>query len=203
MNKVHEEIEKRFIKRKRGYLFLLSDFRGLGTEAAIKMALSRLSKQGKVKRLAKGVYVVPKVDSVIGKILPSMEEIAEFIARKSKVKIKPAGAFALHKLGLTTQVPTRLVYITDGAARQIRIGKAIIKFKPTTPKKLSLEGKLSSLIIQALEELGIDQIDADTTMRIRELLKQEKEDKLIRDMKLAPAKISDFLYKLLKEEKND
>lgn len=202
MDKVHQEIEKRLMKRKRGYLFLLSDFRGLGTESAIKMALSRLSKDGKVKRLAKGIYVVPKTDPLIGKILPSMEEIAEFIARKSKVRIKPAGSFALHKLGLTTQVPTRLVYLTDGAARQIRIGKAVIKFKPTTPKKLSLEGELSGLIIQALEELGVENIDHAIERRIKELLGKEKEDKLLRDMKLAPAKISDYLYKLLKEEKN-
>ena|SRR6218665_1297889 len=201
MDKVHREIEKRVSKRKRGYLFFLSDFRGLGSDAAIKMAFSRLTKENKVKRLAKGVYVIPKIDPVIGMVLPSMEEIAQFIARKSKVRIKPAGAYALHKLGLTTQVPTRLVYITDGAARQIKIGRAIIKFKPTSPKKLALEGEISSLVIQALDELGPDNIEESTKARIKLLLKKEDPGKLLKDMKLAPGKISDFLYMLLKEEK--
>lgn len=200
MDKTHTEIEKKLLKAKGGSIFFLSDFRGTGTEGAIKMALSRLTKDKKVKRIAHGIYLVPKIDPLIGEVLPSMESIAYAIAEKDRVHIKPAGAFALHKLGLSTQVPMKLVYLTDGALKQLKIGKTTIKFKPTTAKKLSLKGPLSSLIIQALEELGTEHIEDTTKKRIKELLHKEDKKKLLSDMKLAPAKVSDYLFLLLKEQ---
>ena len=201
MNIVQKDIERKLNKVKKGQLLFLADFRGFGSEAAIKMALSRLVKQEKVKRIAHGIYLVPKSDPVLGLIFPSMEQIAEAIAKRDHVKIKPAGAYALHKLGLTTQVPTRLVYLTNGAPREIKIGKTSIKFKATTSKKFALRGKLSSLIIQALEEINPANIDPEMKQRIKELLAKEDPKKLGYDIKLAPARISDFLYELLKESK--
>jgi predicted transcriptional regulator of viral defense system len=199
MNIVQKEIENRLSKSRKGQLIFLSDFRDIGSQAAIKMTLSRLSKDGKIKRIAHGIYLIPKLDPVLGEIYPSMEEIAEAVAKKEHVKIKPAGAYALHKLGLTTQVPTKLVYITDGAPRLIKIGKTTIKFKATSRKKLALKGTISSLIVQALEELGTKNIELSTKQRIKELLLKEDKKKLMNDIKLAPVRISEYLYSLLKE----
>jgi hypothetical protein len=67
------------------------------------------------------------------------------------MRIRPAGACALIKLGLLTQVQVRLVYIPDGQAKQIKIGKGGVKFKPVTPKKFGMKGPISSLLIQGLE----------------------------------------------------
>jgi predicted transcriptional regulator of viral defense system len=195
---VHKEIEKKFTKSKKGQILFISDFRGMGSEAAIRKALSRLTKENKVKRIAHGIYLVPEIDPLLGKRLPSMEKIAEAIAGKEQIRIKPSGAYALHKLGLSTQVPMKLVYLTEGSQRSIRIGKSLIKFKHTTPKKVALEGELSSLIVQALEELGTENLEQATVKRIKELLQKEKSKTLIHDLKLAPGKISEFLYTLLK-----
>lgn len=203
METIHSNIEKKLERRKRGQLFFLSDFRGLGSDAAIRQSISRLSKEKKIKRVAQGIYVVPIIDPVLGELMPSMESIAEAIAKKDHVRIKPAGAYALHKLGITTQIPMKLVYVTDGAPKQIKIGKATIKFKPTTSKKLAMEGELSSLIIQALEEIGTENLDLKTVERIKDLLFKEDSRKLMRDIKLAPARISDFLFSLLKNEPHD
>ncbi len=201
MGTVHQYIERSLSKHKKGDLIFPTDFRNAGNEGAIKMALSRLAKEGKLERLAHGIYFIPKTDPLFGPVYPGPEEVAESLARKEKVRIRPAGAYALHKLGLTTQVPTRLVYITDGASRNLKVGKASIKFKATTPKKLSAKGKLSGLIIQALEELDIKNIDIDTENRIRELLKKEEPAHLKNDMALAPARIHDYLLQLLKQSK--
>lgn len=201
--KVHTEIEKKLAKGKRGHLFFLSDFRGLGSEVAIRKALSRLCKESKIKRIAHGIYLLPERDPVLGEIMPSMASVAEAIAKKEHVRIKPVGSYALHKLGLTTQVPMKLVYLTDGAARTIRIGKNTIKFKPTTPKKLASEGELSSLIIQALQELGTENLEPNIRTRIKELLFKEDRKKLMKDIKLAPGQISDYLFSLLNEDSND
>ena len=161
------------------------------------MALNRLNKENIIKRIAHGIYLIPKIDPIFGAVSPSPEEVAEALAKKEKVKIKPAGAYALHKLGLTTQVPTKLVYLTDGSPREIKMGKTIIKFKATTSKKLAMTGPYSSLIIQALEELGTENIDEQTESKIKALLRKESPALLLNDLKLAPAKINDYIIKLL------
>ena len=105
---------------------------------------------------------------------------------------------ALHRLGLTTQVPTKLVYITDGENRQIKIGKTVMMFKATTPKKMSLEGQLSSLVILALDELNPKNIDSDTERKIKEILQQENPGQLKRNLSLTSGRIYDYIVKILK-----
>jgi len=199
MDSVQKHIKRSISRSKKGELIFPTDYRGMGSEASIKMALSRLAKEGKLQRLAHGIYFVPKMDPLFGELYPGPQEVAESLARKEKVRIRPAGAYALHRLGLTTQVPTRLVYITDGASRNLKVGNATIRFKATTPKKLSTKGKISGLLIQALEELDIEHIDAETENKIRELLRKEEPAHLKYDLTLAPAKIHDYLLQLMKE----
>jgi hypothetical protein len=187
-------------KKKPGDLVFPTDYRGYGTEAAIKKALSRLARGGAVRRLSHGIYYIPKTDPVLGELKPAAEEVAQMIARKEKIKIRPTGAYALNKLGLTTQVPTKLVYITDGNAKQFRVGKLPVKFIPTSHKKLSMVGEISGLVIQALEELDMKEITPAMAERIRELLLKENSKKLKHDLTLAPARVNDFIVKLLKSD---
>ena len=186
-----------------GEIFFPTDFRGRGSQAAIKMALSRAVRSGHIQRLAQGIYFVPFIDPVLGELTPSPEAVAEQLAEREKVRIRPAGSFALHKLGLTTQVPTRLVYLTDGHPRKLKIGKASVEFKATTPKKMSLSGKISGPLILALESLELDKIDPHTEKRIIHLLQLENQALLTQDLKLAPGKIYDYLVRLLKQIPND
>lgn len=203
MTSVQESIEINLDRIKKGHLIFPADFRGLGSEAAIKMALSRLAKQGKLDRLAHGIYYIPKQDSDLGKLKPSMEEIAKAIAKRERVRILPSGVYALNKLGLSTQVPTKLVYITDGPPRMIKLGKGGIRFKATTAKKLALKGSISSLIILALDELGIENVTPEMKDRLTVLLSKENPKLLKHDLSLAPAKVHDYILQLLKEYKND
>lgn len=199
MEKTHTHIEQKISRKKEGHLIFPSDFRGTGTDSAIKKALSRLAEKGMIKRLAHGIYYVPKTDPVLGELRPGADDVVKMIAQKEKIRIKPAGAYALHKLGLTTQVPTRLVYITDGHPRQFMLGKLQIKFKPTTSKRLLRKGKISSLVIQALEEIGTKSIDEETGSKLRHLLLQENPRILKQDLELAPVKVNNYILKLLKE----
>ena len=198
MESTSRTIEKRINSRRNsGELIFPVDFRGSGTEAAIKMALSRLSKEGVIKRIGHGIYLIPKRDEIFGDILPGPQEVAESIAKKDKVRIMPSGATAMHKLGLTSQVPMKLVYLTDGPARQIKLGDTTIKFKPATPKKFAMKGKYSSLIIQAINEIGVENIDSHYADKIKQLLNQENKAALKHDLRLASAKINDYLVKLI------
>jgi predicted transcriptional regulator of viral defense system len=203
MEDVQKNISNYLSKRKGGSLIFPSDFRGIGTDVAIKKALSRLTRQGKLRRATHGVYYVPRVDPVLGELHPGAEELAEMLAKKEKIRIRPAGAYALNKLGLSTQVPTRLVYITDGSSRRLTMGKQEIRFKATTPKKLATTGKISSLVIQALEELDVDRIDEHMAAKIRRLLLAEDARHLKHDLALATARVADYIVTLLNDKRYD
>ena len=100
---------------------------------------------------------------------------------------------ALNKLGLSTQVPMKLVYLTDGGTRNIKVGKRTISFKNTSPKNLFMKGEISSMVIQALKTIGNSKLDDSTLLKIQNILKKEKKDNIINDAKLAPVWISKIL----------
>jgi predicted transcriptional regulator of viral defense system len=192
---VSQIIELKINRCKPSQVFSPSDFKELGTSTAIRKALSRLVESGKVERMGQGIYVVPKKDKVFGKVLPSMEHLAEALAKKEHVKIKPSGQYALNKVGLSTQVPMRLVFLTTGNSKRIQIGKSAIIFKSTTAKKLSMKGDITSLLFLGLEELDLQKISPTQMDRILELLKQESPENLKYNLRLAPTKVSDFVVK--------
>lgn len=201
---IHSQIVGILKQLPAGSLIFPSQFLEIGSESAIKMSLSRLAKENKVERLAHGIYFVPKVDPMLGKLYPPIEEVAKAIAERDKVNIKPAGAYALNRLGLSTQVPMNFVYITDGAARSIKIGKIKIKFKATVPKKLATKGPISGLVIQALEELGPNEVTAEMMDKITNLLTKEDPELLRHDAKLTTAWIARIFYNILQQKtKND
>lgn len=201
VNSIHSQILRKIKRIPPGKPLFPSDFKGLGSEAAIKMALMRLAREDKLDRIAHGIYVVPKEDSRLGKIPPSLEEVAQAIAERDHARIRPAGAFALNKLGLSTQVPTRLVYITDGAPRHIRVGKRSIKFKPASPRNLAYKGKISGLVVQAFKELGNKGVTDEVIRKVKTLLRNEKPEVIMTDAKLAPYWIAKIFYDILNEKK--
>jgi hypothetical protein len=179
-----------------------SDYVEIGSADAVRATFSRLAKDGTLKRLAQGIYLYPKEDSLLGALQPSLEDIALAIARRDKVRIMPTGVTALKKLGLSTQVPMKMVYLTDGKPKKIRIGKSLLTFKPAAPKKLAMKGKISSLVIQALEEMGQKVLkDEKTINRITELLQREDKKIIKQDAKLASAWIARLVYSITEKMK--
>jgi hypothetical protein len=135
------------------------------------------------------------MDEYIGEVLPTAEEIAKAIAKRDRIKLVPTGAYALHALGLSTQIPLKLVFLTDGAPRTIEVGKRTIKLKKTTPRNLKARGKISSLVIQALREIGKDNATAEEQSKIIELLQKEDPANLKFDISLAP----EWIRKIIKQ----
>ena len=84
MSTAHGQIEQVIKHRRKGELIFPTDFRGLGSEGAIKMTLTRLNKEGLIERLGRGIYLMPKTDPIFGKISPAPEEIANAIAKKER-----------------------------------------------------------------------------------------------------------------------
>jgi hypothetical protein len=183
-------------RSKRGSVVFPGDFNDTGSPEAVRKALSRLEKEGYLQRMAKGIYFVPQVDPVLGVLYPSTEEIAQQIARRDKARILPTGLYALNRLGLSTQVPLKVTFLTDGSPRKLKVGKRLIAFKATSPKKLAVKGPISGLIIQALQELGVHAVTADIKNRLQTLLAKEDEKNIIHDANLAPAWIRQLLQTL-------
>lgn len=198
---IHNTLLTQILKAKKGRLIFPSDFKGAAGTGAIRQTLSRLVKDGILKRLAHGIYLLPQEDPVLGVLYPSTDDIARAIAKRDKVRIMPAGLNALNKLGISTQVPMKVVYFTDGKPKTIKAGKRTITFKTTTPKKLSTKGKISSLAIQALEELGKDGVTPEIIIRLTKILQKEKKEIIKGDAKLAPEWIAQLLFSITEKMK--
>ncbi|MEQ6120825.1 DUF6088 family protein [Reichenbachiella sp. MALMAid0571] len=193
------KIDKVIKSKPRGALVFPDDFTKIGSSESIRKALQRLENKGAIKRVAQGIYVRPKIDPYIGEVLPSAEEVATGIAKRDKIRLVPTGVYALNALGLSTQIPIKLVFLTDGAPREIKLSKRSIKLKKTTPKTLLAKGEISSLVIQALREIGKDKISAEEELKILALLKKENQKDLAHDLKLAPVWIRKIMQKAIQQ----
>ena len=199
MQSIVEQIGTLISVKPKGTLFFPDDFQHTGSSEAVRKALQRLENKGTIRRVAHGIYVRPKVSTYIGEVWPTAEEVAQAIAKRDKIRLVPTGIYALHALGLSTQVPLKLVILTDGAARTIKVGKRTIKLKKTTPKNLMGKGKISSLVIQALREIGKDKVNDAELKQIMKLLKEEDRLHLKHDIKLAPEWIKQIMKEAIDE----
>ena len=181
----------------KGSVLFVDDFIDYGNSESVKKALLRLKEKEILVRLAHGIYMYPKVDKELGVLFPSTEEIAKAIARRDKARILPTGVQALNKLGLSTQVPMKVVYLTDGAARTVKIGKRLITFKKTSPKNLLVKGEISGLAIQALKTIGQNRADGKTIEKFQAILKNEKKENIIHDAKLSPVWVNKILMQVI------
>jgi len=194
---IDNQIENTVERAEAGAIFFVEDFRGIGTPGAIHIALHRLANSSKIKRLSRGIYAKPKYNELVGEILPTTEEVAKAIAKRDKARILPTGSYAMHVLGLSTQIPLKLVYLTDGSPRKINIGNRSVQFKKTTPKNLSLKGEVSKLVVQALKEIGKNKSTENELNRIQELLRKEDYETLKHDIALAPQWVAAIMSKAL------
>ncbi len=188
-NTVIDELKK----LQKGTILFVDDFLDFGNPESVKKALYRMEEKGLLIRLAHGIYLYPKKDKTLGVLYPSAEEIAIAIAKRDRARIIPTGIQALNKLGLSTQIPLKIVFLTDGAARSIKIGKRTITFKKTSPKNLLAKGEISGLVIQALKSIGQHKVEEEVLTKLLNLLKKEKKENILHDAKLAPAWINKIL----------
>lgn len=204
MNKSIEiQILNKIKKAGKGVLFFAEDFAKMGSPKGVNKSLERLVAKGKLARAARGIYMRPKVDKIIGQLTPRIEDIAIAIARRDRARIAPTGTYALNRLGLSTQVPLNIIYLTDGIARKVKLGNYVITFKKTAPKNLSAVGDISKLAIQALRAIGKENVTEDDVKKIQALLMKEKPTRLEHDIRLAPAWIREIMKPVIIKMQHD
>jgi hypothetical protein len=186
--------------RGRGSVFVPTDFLDLGSREAIDIVLHRLVKKGTIRRLARGIYDFPQEHPVLGWLQPSPEKIAEALVGRDCTRIQPTGAYAANILGLSEQIPAKVVFLTDGPSRTIKIGQTTIQLRRTTAKNMAMAGRLSGLLIQALRELGKENVTVERLEHLRRILPPEKRLELLKDIRLAPEWMHSVFRKLAAED---
>lgn len=195
-----QSIEKKILdqikKRGRGNFLFASDFLEFGEQKSVSKALERLMKEEMIIRISRGVYYYPRKDKALGLglLYPTLEDIAEGIAKRDKARIVPTGHYALNRLGFTTQVPMNIVYLTDGSERKLNFSNGTsIQFKYTAPKNLSFQSELAMLLTFAYKTLGKENITAEVLAHTKQLLTKDEEQRVKHDFNLMPAWVSSII----------
>lgn len=197
---VHDKIRRQVEKRERGAVFVTREFLELGSRAAVDEALSRLAREGVIRRLTRGLYDYPRLHPVLGPVPADPDQIASALARKTGSRIQSAGSRAANALGLSTQVPARAVYLTDGRRRTVQIGGQTIELRHVAPRSLAGAGRTEGTVIQALRHLGPEQIDVETVERLRQTLTAREKAALRREALSAPGWLVPTLQEIARTE---
>ena len=145
-------------------------FADLGNRAAVDQSLSRLAKAGKVRRISRGVYDIPKTHPALGALSPDPDAIAKSIAAQAGYRLQPTPARAANALGLSSQVPAQIVFLIDGSSRKIKVGDQVIHFKHAGPRALLGAGTSAGVALQAIRAFGPDHLTAGIIQQLRQSL---------------------------------
>ena len=187
LNSIDTQIARRVQRSARGTVFTPDSFAALGSRASIDKALQRIVARGELRRLSRGLYDKPRQDELLGTLWPSVDAVVKAVAGKDKLRTQPAGVYAANMLGLSEQVPAKVVLLTDGISRTVQAGPMRISLKRTTPRQMAAAGRLSGLMIQAFKSLGAPHITPERIERLRETIPAAERARLVQDLALAPA----------------
>lgn len=195
MQTMRDKIVARIERLGEGKAFSAKDFLDIASRGTIDMALSELTRNGTIRRIQRGLYDMPKINPALGgKLSPDIDEAAQAVARRQRWKIVPDGAWAANILGLSTQVPSKIIYLTDGPNHEVPIGRRTIHFKHARPKALTgPEGKIA-LVVQALRYLGKDGAGAGEIDTLRAGLTPAEKRQLVKDTRFGV----DWIYEVAK-----
>ena len=185
----------------RGWVFSPASFKGLGSRAAVESALRRHKNEGTIRQLARGLYDYPRTDPQLGVLAPTIEQITTALEARDAVRLQPSGAYAANLLGLSDQVPMKIVFLTDGPTRKLQIGKRQILLKRTTPRNMATAGRISGTVIQALRWLGQRHTDDQTTDTLKRRLGPKDKAQLMKDIHYAPIWIAQVIRAIAEEGK--
>jgi hypothetical protein len=179
-------IARRVKASARGVVFTPDTFATLGSRTSIDKALQRLVARGELRRLSRGLYDKPRQDELLGVLWPSVDAVVKAIAGRNRMRTQPAGGYAANLLGLSEQVPAKVLLLTDGLSRTVQAGPMRITLKRTTPRQMAAAGRLSGLLIQAFKSIGAQHLSKRHVEHLRATLPAEQRAKVADDIALAP-----------------
>jgi len=188
-----KKVISRIYGHKRGWVFTPDDFKDLGSRNAVASALKRYVQKGTIRRLTRGLYDYPATDSELGVLEPAVDAIVLAISRRDAIQFQPSGAYAANLLGLSAQVPTTIVYLTDGRTQKLSVHGRTIEFRNATPQTMITAGTVTGLVIQALRHVGRENVDDRVISQLDAKLNADDRRKLKRDIRYAPEWIAEII----------
>ncbi len=183
----------------RGWAFSSSDLAGRFARQQIDNALSDLAQDGKIRRVARGLYDYPRYSDLLQKTLsPDIDQVANAYARKFNWRIEVSGESALNLLGLSTQIPAQYVYLSDGPSKSYDVMGVQLNFKKSTLKDIGFKHRESTLIVQALKALGKELLSESVFAIIREQIDHKSYNKILRDTQGSTGWIYDAIKQICK-----
>jgi hypothetical protein len=193
---IQNKVVSRIYGKLRGWVFTPNHFLDLGSRSAVGNSLSQLTAAGTIRRLAFGLYDYPQKHPKLGLLSPKPDTVAQAISEKDDTRLQPSGAYAVNLLGLSQQVPAKIVYLTDGAEKNVTVGNQQIQLRRTTPKNMATAGRPSGLVIQALRYLKKDGVTDDHIATLKRILPDADRERLWKDRIYAPAWMHPLFKKL-------
>lgn len=202
MQSVEDKILRRIRGKPKGWVFTANDFWDFGSAESVRKALKNICDRGRIHRIARGLYHNPKTHPKLGTLAPTPEDIVEAIKTKNHTKTQPTGAYAANLLGLSTQVPGKVIFLTNGPDKQLTVGSRTIQLKNRSPRFMAGAGTITGLFIHALKYIGQKRFKDRHLEILKRSLDSKQKQRIQKDIKLAPAWIAAVIRKLNAELKN-
>ena len=138
--------------------------------------------RNQLRKLSRGLYDYPRLSARLGALSPATDQVAKALAADAALQIP--GALAANQLGLTTQVAAKSVYLTDGPARTVKIGRQTVTLRHV--RRLPAAGKPAGDVFQALRWLGRDGVTPDVVCKLKTNLPLSTKRDLTRIANQAP-----------------
>jgi hypothetical protein len=183
----------RWVKKEPARVFTPSDFLDVGSPHAVGMALSRMVRSGALRRVARGLYDVPRSHPLLGALSPSTDTVVQAVARRDGVVVQPLDVEATNLLGLSEQVVAKPVYETNGRSRKLTVNGLEIEFKHRSPRRVTAAAESSNLVFAALRGLGKAHVSLERVAHLQKLLPPKQRAQLLKDLPLAPVWMHQYL----------
>lgn len=200
---IEKSVSNRIHGNGKGWVFSPRDFIDLGGRATIDSALHRFERKGTIRRVIRGIYDYPRFSELLRQQLsPDVDQVSQALARKFGWRIQPSGVMAQNLIGLSNQVPSRAVYLSDGPDRTYKIGNTSLIFEHTALKEIGFKLRESGLIVQALKSLGPDGVKPEVISKVRDWLPPKLRGKVLTDTKTATGWVYTAIQRIAREESN-
>lgn len=197
---LNQQILARVAKKGRGWAFTPHDFADIGDPRGIGMALTRLVRDGKIRRIARGLYDCPHPHPVLGQAGATADAVVAAVARGRHLRLLPSPQVAANQLGLSTQVPAQMIYQSDGAPAKVQLGNRQIVFRRNTGRNLALAGRASGLVAQALRDVGQGKVTPDMIQHLRRRLDAAAKKQLTDDLTSVPAWMRPIFQQITRDD---
>jgi len=190
---------KKEIDQKTLNTFTAKDFIELGNIKSINKILERMEKNNEIRRIISGVYDIPEYSTILKEFgAPSINGVAQALARAHNWKICPSGTSALNHLGLSTQVPAQYIYVSSGPYKTYSIGNTKLIFKHTNNRLIYDTSKDTAILIQAIKALGKGNITDMHQDKIKEMYDESVVKRVLKESKHSTSWIYESIRKIFK-----